>query len=92
MRKVPCIGIGLLILSATAAVAQTPGNHPVFDRLDTDKSGSLSVQEVRQRFPRFSDDMFKQADADHDGKLSLAEWQTFAKAKRAERNASAGMK
>ncbi|MGE4506385.1 MAG: EF-hand domain-containing protein [Desulfovibrionaceae bacterium] len=91
MRKVFLVVFILMILSATACLAQTAGNHRFFDRMDTDKSGSLSKQEVQKQFPKFTDDMFKQADTNSDGKLSVAEWQTFAKAKRAERKTASGM-
>ncbi|GAB6035664.1 hypothetical protein JCM15519_02230 [Fundidesulfovibrio butyratiphilus] len=89
MRNVLFLCFVLSVFSATAGMAQSLENHPLFDRMDTDKSGSLSKGEVQKRFPKFTDDMFKQADANHDGTLSVAEWQTFAKAKRAERKTAA---
>lgn len=91
MRVFFLVSLVLFALSVTPGMAQTQGSHPFFDRMDTDKSGSLSKEEVQKQFPKFTDDMFKQADANGDGKLSVAEWQAFAKAKRAERKSASGM-
>jgi len=81
---------GILIVSATAACAQTQGRHPYFDRMDVNKDGFLTKEEVQKQFPKFTDEMFKQADTSHDGKLTVQEWQTFAKARRAERKGGDG--
>ncbi|MFP5239214.1 MAG: EF-hand domain-containing protein [Acidobacteriota bacterium] len=79
--------LAFLLISSTAAIAQTPDRHPLFDRMDVSKDGYLTKDEVQKQFPKFTDEMFKQADTNHDGKLTVAEWQGFARAKRAERKA-----
>jgi Ca2+-binding EF-hand superfamily protein len=62
-------------LLSTAALAQEPGGQTMrdpFDALDTDKNGSISLQEAQvaavvvQNFP--------QADKDRDGKLTRDEF------------------
>jgi len=85
MKTLPMLICFALAVSGTAACAQTQERHPYFDRMDTDKSGYLTKEEVQKRFPGFSDAMFKQADTNNDGRLTLEEWQTFARAKMAER-------
>ncbi|WP_243311131.1 EF-hand domain-containing protein [Fundidesulfovibrio agrisoli] len=79
------IAFAFLLLSSTAAFAQTADRHPLFDRMDANKDGYLTKDEVQKQFPKFTDEMFQQADTNHDGKLTVAEWQAFARAKRAER-------
>ncbi|WP_243359400.1 EF-hand domain-containing protein [Fundidesulfovibrio terrae] len=80
----------MLGLAATSAFAQTPDRHPFFDKMDANKDGFLTKDEVQARFPKFTDEMFKQADVNGDGKLTVAEWQAFVKGRRAARQ-GAGM-
>ncbi|MBI4803989.1 MAG: EF-hand domain-containing protein [Desulfovibrio sp.] len=82
---------GILALFVTAAFAQNPDHHPLFDKMDTNKDGFLTKEEIQKRFPKFTDEMMKQADTNGDGKLTVAEWRTFAKAKRAEHRGGANM-
>jgi len=76
---------GLCALAAAPACAQTADKHPLFDRMDANKDGFLTREEIRARFPRFTDEMFAQADTGKDGKLTVAEWQAFARQARAKR-------
>jgi len=76
--------IAALLALFTAAVAHAQGKHRFFDRMDANTDGFLSTAEIQKQFPKFTAEMFKKADTNGDGKLSVEEWQTFAKAKRAE--------
>ena len=75
--------IAALLAISTSAVAHAQGKHRFFDRMDANADGYLSTAEIQKQFPKFTAEMFKKADVSGDGKLSLEEWQTFAKAKRA---------
>lgn len=77
---------GFCALAAVPADAQTPDRHPLFDKMDANKDGTLTKGEIQARFPRFTDEMFVQADTDKDGKLTVAEWQTFARQMRGKRS------
>ena len=85
--KITITAIILLLSLSAPALAQNPDRHPLFDRMDANRDGFLTKDEMQKQFPKFTDEMFQQADTNHDGKLTVAEWQTFARAKRAERKA-----
>jgi len=76
--------IAALLTIFTSAVAHAQGKHRLFDRMDANTDGYLSTAEIQKQFPKFTPEMFKKADTNGDGKLSVEEWQTFARAKRAE--------
>lgn len=76
--------IATLLAVSTAAVAHAQSKHRLFDRMDANADGYLSTAEIQKQFPKFTAEMFKKADTNGDNKLSVEEWQTFAKAKRAE--------
>lgn len=76
--------IAAFVAVSTAAVAYAQGKHRFFDRMDANADGYLNTAEIQKQFPKFTAEMFKKADTNGDGKLSVEEWQTFAKAKRAE--------
>lgn len=52
----------------------TVGAETVFDGMDTDGDGSVSLQELRTVHPDVSDTVFGEADADANGLLSHDEW------------------
>jgi hypothetical protein len=80
----------MLTVFAAAGWAQTPGNHPVFDSMDADHVGYVTKEQVQARFPKFTDEMFLEADTKGDGKLTLEEWQAFIKSRWTKRPAQAG--
>ncbi len=73
-----------------------PGPDKIFERLDTDKSGKISLRELTQKAKEFATALgkfrelkqrFEQADKDGDGKISAEEWTGEAGVfKRADKN------
>jgi len=57
----------VLILSSTAAFAQTPDHHPLYGKVDTNKDGFLTKEEVQNRFSNPTGEMPKQTDTNGDG-------------------------
>jgi Ca2+-binding EF-hand superfamily protein len=92
MRKLLIASMTAAMLSVFAAYgrAQTPGSHPVFDSMDADQAGYVTKEQVQARFPKFTDEMFQEADTKGDGKLTLEEWQAFIKSRWTKRPAQSG--
>jgi hypothetical protein len=95
-----------LVISATAialaapALAQTPQPPPSstpaqpaavdFTKADADKSGSLSVAEVKMIDATVTQADFDKADADKSKSLSKAEFDTWAAAKKGDKASAPG--
>ncbi|WP_243311130.1 EF-hand domain-containing protein [Fundidesulfovibrio agrisoli] len=73
---------------AKAAPGQQPDkDHPkpqLFQRMDENGDGQLTLEEVRKAFPGFSEEQFKRADTNGDGKLSKDEWQAHVTGMRSD--------
>ena len=89
-RLIAFAAAALLTLCAASAFAQEAGKHRFFDRIDANSDGSLTREEIQKQIPKFTQENFKQADVNGDGKLSLEEWRGFVKARKAERKAGTG--
>ncbi len=48
-----------------------------FEDMDTDKSGTVSFDEFKSKFPRTSQAGFNMLDKDGDAQLNAAEWDAF---------------
>ncbi len=95
----------ILVISATAmafaapALAQTPQPPPSsapkaetvdFTKVDSDKSGTLSISEVKMHDATVTQADFDKADADKSKSLSKTEFETWAAAKKGDRASSPG--
>jgi hypothetical protein len=95
----------LLVISATAmalaapALAQTPQSPPSstpkadtvdFTKADSDKSGSLSIAEVKMHDATVTQADFDKADTDKSKSLSKAEFETWAAAKKGDKASAPG--
>lgn len=95
-----------LVLAATAmalaspALAQTPqppvdkekpaAKHAEFTKADADKSGSLTIAEVKMADATVTQADFDKADSDKNKQLSQAEFDQWAMSKKADKAASPG--
>ena len=65
-----------LILAASLILAQEESpNRDYFDDADSDANEVLTFDEIRAVLPKLSRETFDAADADHDGTLSLTEFE-----------------
>ena len=96
----------ILVISATAmalaapALAQTPQSPPatapkadkadIFVTADADKSGSLSIAEVKMHDATVTQADFDKADADKSKSLSKVEFETWAAAKKGDKASAPG--
>ena len=95
----------LLVISATAmalaapVLAQSPQSPPattpsvkvdVFMTADADKSGSLSIAEVKMHDATVTQADFDKADTDKNKSLSKAEFETWASAKKGDKASAPG--
>ena len=95
----------LLVISATAmalagpALAQTPQSPPatapavkadIFVTADADKSGSLTIAEVKMHDATVTQADFDKADTDKSKSLSKAEFETWAAAKKGDKASAPG--
>ncbi len=77
MRRAALLCTAVVIGSATMALAQNT-QQSVFDRLDTNRDGWLSAEELAATPRAAGDDLFKNLDRDSDGFVSRAEFDAFA--------------
>jgi hypothetical protein len=93
----------LLVISATAmafaapALAQTPQAPPasapkadIFVTADADKSGTLSIAEVKMHDATVTQADFDRADSDKSKSLSKVEFETWAAAKKGDKASAPG--
>ena len=66
----PLIGFALVNAAAAQSQSDDQSASAYFDRLDQQKRGSFTLADMQ----RIEGKEFKRIDADHDGKLSLAEY------------------
>ncbi len=59
----------------TLALASAQADGMKFETVDTDKSGSVSMEELVAALPTVTDAQFKAADLDGDGQLSKDEFE-----------------
>jgi hypothetical protein len=68
----------LAAMAATAAAFGTAGvlaqSNDSFARADGNNSGEITFQEARGRFPTITQNLFDQADSNHNGVLDETEW------------------
>jgi hypothetical protein len=65
-----------LILAAALAAFSTAAfaKMPPYADLDANTDGSVSAEEAKAKMPNMTDEMWKKADADADGKLTAEEY------------------
>ena len=73
------VAIGLTMMGSALCHAQDADKRKMqFGRLDTDKNGSISLEEfkAKSKTPETADTKFARIDTDKNGSLSLEEWAT----------------
>jgi Ca2+-binding EF-hand superfamily protein len=85
---VPVLG-ALVLATATGAFAGRGFHHgPSFEDVDTDKNGSISLQEATTSAQNRATEKFQKLDADKDGAVTKEELQAARQAKREQRKQS----
>jgi hypothetical protein len=65
----------VLLLAPLLVPAQSPSRLPPFERLDVNGDGSIDVEEARRR--GLTENLLRQADANHDGRASREEYRQW---------------
>ncbi|MEM1162821.1 MAG: EF-hand domain-containing protein [Pseudomonadota bacterium] len=77
------LGLGTVAVTGTMALAQSERGQKMFERVDANGDGLISISEARA----MREERFGKMDANGDGRVTLAELQETGKARRAERMA-----
>lgn len=65
----------LVLAAAFAALSSAAyAQMPPYAELDANADGSVSPEEAKAKMPNMTDEMWKKADADADGKLTAEEY------------------